>query len=260
MGIVFNEASLSFKLDTENTSYVIGIADEEKFIGHCYYGAKVSDEDMTYLLRTKEAPFVPSKNARERGSFFDFFPAEYPGNGLGDYREGAVEVKAAGGSTAVNFTYEGHNIYCGKKGLPGLPATFGSEKDCQSLEIYAKDRTLGLEAVLTYSVFEKEDVVTRSVSLTNRADTPIHLTKVMSASVDMDDEDYQMISLHGSWARERQIEYRPVAYGRQNAASYKGESSHQEHPFIALASKDVSQDHGKVYAFSRRSRRGSSIR
>lgn len=249
MGIVFNEASLSFKLDTENTSYVIGIADEEKFIGHCYYGAKVSDEDMTYLLRTKEAPFVPSKNARERGSFFDFFPAEYPGNGLGDYREGAVEVKAAGGSTAVNFTYEGHNIYCGKKGLPGLPATFGSEKDCQSLEIYAKDRTLGLEAVLTYSVFEKEDVVTRSVSLTNRADDPIHLTKVMSASVDMDDEDYQMISLHGSWARERQIEYRPVAYGRQNAASYKGESSHQEHPFIALASKDVSQDHGKVYAF-----------
>lgn len=73
MGIVFNEASLSFKLDTENTSYVIGIADEEKFIGHCYYGAKVSDEDMTYLLRTKR---LRSCLLRTRGSevrFLIFF-------------------------------------------------------------------------------------------------------------------------------------------------------------------------------------------
>ncbi|MBD5157713.1 MAG: alpha-galactosidase [Butyrivibrio sp.] len=249
MGIVFNEDSLSFKLDTDNTSYVIGIADEEKFIGHCYYGARVSDDDLTYMLRTAEAPFVPSKNARERGSFFDLFPVEYPGNGLGDYREGAVEVRCPNQSRAVNFTYKGHNIYAGKKALPGLPATFGSENECQSLELYAEDSVLGLEATLVYSVFEKEDVITRSVSVTNRNSEPIHLTKVMSASVDMDDEDYQMISLHGSWARERQIEYRPVAYGRQNAASFKGESSHQEHPFIALASKDIAQDYGKVYAF-----------
>lgn len=249
MGIVFNEDCLSFKLDTDNTSYVIAVADEEKFIGHCYYGAKVSDTDLTYMLRTAESPFVPSKNARERGSFFDFFPNEYPGNGLGDYREGAIEVIAANRSRAVNFTYKGYKIYAGKKALPGLPAAFGGENECQSLEIYAEDSALGLEATLVYSVFEKEDVITRSVSVTNRADTPIHLTKVMSASVDMDDEDYQMISLHGSWARERQIEYRPIAYGRQNAASFKGESSHQEHPFIAIASKDVTQEHGKVYAF-----------
>lgn len=249
MGIVFNEDCLSFKLDTDNTSYVIAVADEEKFIGHCYYGAKVSDTDLTYMLRTAESPFVPSKNARERGSFFDFFPNEYPGNGLGDYREGAIEVIAANQSRAVNFTYKGYKIYAGKKALPGLPAAFGGENECQSLEIYAEDSALGLEATLVYSVFEKEDVITRSVSVTNRADTPIHLTKVMSASVDMDDEDYQMISLHGSWARERQIEYRPIAYGRQNAASFKGESSHQEHPFIAIASKDVTQEHGKVYAF-----------
>lgn len=249
MGIAFHEDSFSFKLDTDNTSYVIGVADDEKFIGHCYYGARVSDQDLTYLLRLGEAPFVPSQNARERGSFFDFFPVEYPGNGLGDYREGAIEALAADGGRAVNFTYKGHRIYSGKKGLPGLPATFGGESECRSLEIDAEDTTLGLEATLLYTVFEKEDVITRSVSVTNRADAPIHLTKVMSASVDLDDEDYQMISLHGSWGRERQIEYRPVAYGRQNAASFKGESSHQENPFIALASKDIAQAHGKVYAF-----------
>lgn len=249
MGIVFDNRDMSFKLDTDNTSYVIAIVDEEQFIGHCYYGARVSDMDMSYMLRTGDAPFVPSKNARERGSFFDALAVEYPGNGLGDYREGAIEVKAADGSTAVNFVYKGHSIYSGKKGLPGLPATFGGERECTSLEIYAEDTVLGLEAVLMYSVFDKDDVITRSVSVTNKADKPIHLTRVMSTSVDMDDEDYQMISLHGSWARERQIDYRSIGYGRQNVASFKGESSHQEHPFIALASKDIAQDYGKVYAF-----------
>lgn len=249
MGITFNEKSLSFKLDTDNTSYVIAVADDEKFIGHCYYGARVSDTDMGYMLRTEEAPFVPSKNARERGSFFDFFPAEYPGNGLGDYRDGAVEVRTENGCRAVNFTYTGHSIYSGKKGIPGLPATFGSEAECASLELYARDEALGLEATLFYTVFEKEDVITRSVSITNRADKPVHLTKVMSAAVDMDNEDYRMLSLHGSWARERQLEYRDIGYGRQSVGSFKGESSHQEHPFIAITSRDIAQEHGKVYAF-----------
>ena len=73
MNITFNEKDRSFKIDTENTSYIIGIADEEGFIGHVYYGSKVEDEPL-YLMRTGEPPFVPSKNNRDRGSFMDTFP------------------------------------------------------------------------------------------------------------------------------------------------------------------------------------------
>lgn len=249
MGIAYNEELKSFKLDTINTSYIIKIVDEEGFVGHCYYGARISDEDAGYLLRTEEAPFVPSKNVRERGSFFDFFNVEYPGNGVGDYREGAIAVKDINGNIAVSMMYEGHNIYKGKKGLPGLPATFGTEDECTTLELYIVDKVLGLKATLFYTVFDKEDVITRSVTVTNASENVIHLTKVLSTSVDIDDEDYQMLSLHGSWARERAIDYRSIGYGRQNVASFKGESSHQEHPFIAVASKKVTQDYGKVYGF-----------
>ncbi len=249
MGIVYNEKLRSFKLDTDSTSYIIKIVDEEGFVGHCYYGARISDEDAGYLLRTEEAPFVPSQNKRERGSFFDFFNVEYPGNGVGDYREGAVSVKDVNGNSAVSLLYEGHSIYAGKKGLKGLPATFGTEDECTTLELYVKDAVIGLKATLFYTVFEKEDVITRSVTLTNESEDVLHLTKVMSASVDMDDEDYQLLSLHGSWARERAIDVRPLGYGRQNVASFKGESSHQEHPFIALTSLHTTQDYGKVYGF-----------
>ena len=104
MNIQFDAEKKVFKLDTANTSYVIALVDEENFIGHAYYGAKISDTDVSYLMRTAEPPFVPSKNNRDRSSFFDTFPMEYPGNGVGDYRESAVEVLDDNRHTAVNLS------------------------------------------------------------------------------------------------------------------------------------------------------------
>ena len=66
----------------------------------------------------------------------------------------------------------------------------------------------------------------------------------------MDDRNFEMISLAGSWARERHIQRNSLTYGRQNVASFKGESSHQEHPFIALVTPETTQDTGEVYAMN----------
>ena len=139
---------------------------------------------------------------------------EYPGNGVGDYRESAVAVLDANGNTAVQPLYVKHEIYAGKPGIPGLPATF-------ALEITAEDAVLRLEVKLYYTAFTDVDIITRSVRVTNRAKEPIFLTKVMSAALDMDAEDYEMLTLHGSWGRERQIERRKIGYGRQNVASVR---------------------------------------
>ena len=247
--IRYYEKKRIFKLDTPHTSYVIGIVDEENFIGHAYYGPSISDADVGALMRTDEPPFVPSKNNRDRSSFLDAFPSEYPGNGVGDYRESAIEVLDANGNTAVQPLYVKHEIYAGKPGIPGLPATFADDGDCETLEITAEDAVLHLEVKLYYTAFSDVDVITRSVRVKNLAKEPIFLTKVMSAALDMDAEDYEMLTLHGSWARERQIEQRKIGYGRQNVASTRGESSHQEHPFVALVSENCDQEHGRVYGF-----------
>ena len=105
MGITYFEKERIFKLDTKNTSYLIGITDEENFIGHIYYGKKLEDHNLAYLLRTEESPYVPSVNARDRVSFLDSFPMEYPGHGTGDYREAAFRVKTQAGHTAVSYTH-----------------------------------------------------------------------------------------------------------------------------------------------------------
>ena len=247
MNIQFDAEKKVFKLDTENTSYVIAIVDEEGFLGHVYYGAKISDTDVSYLLRTTENPFVPSKNNRDRSSFLDTFPMEYPGNGVGDYRESAIAVKDKNGHSAVQPLYKAHRIFNGKEKIQGLPASFAKEEECKTLEIVLEDAVLQLEVTLVYTVFKGSDVITRSVRVKNNAKEAVCLTKVLSMAFDMDCEDYEMLTLHGSWARERQIERRAIGYGKQSVGSTRGESSHQEHPFLALVSEDATQDQGSVY-------------
>ena len=248
MAITYNEQLKIFKLDTANTSYMIGIVDEEQFVGHIYYGAKIRMQDATYLMHTMENPLVPSINNRERCSFLDTFPMEYPGHGAGDYREGCIRVKTKAGHSVVGLQYESYKILDEKPALEGLPSSFAGNEACQTLVLTCKDSILDLEVELLYSVFEKEDIITRSVRVINHSADPIYLTKVYSACVDMDDRDYEWLTLHGSWARERQIERKKLGYGKQSVGSLRGESSHQEHPFIAWMDPDTTQTQGDVYA------------
>ena len=247
MSIRYDEANRIFELDTRNTSYRIGIADEEGFVGHIYYGQKIRPQKCDQFLRMCEAPFVPSKNNRERCSFMDTFPTEYSGNGIGDYRESCIAVKTANGSRTVDLKFVDYDIVNGKPGISGLPASFAGEEEVQTLVVHMMDGGCGIDVDLIYSVFEDEDVITRSVSVKNAGDRDIRLTKVYSACIDMDDEDFEMLTLHGSWARERQIERRPIAYGKQSVSSLRGESSHQDHPFMAWMTKGTDQTTGDVY-------------
>ena len=91
-------------------------------------------------------------------------------------------------------------------------------------------------------------MITRSVKVINEGEEPVYLTKVYSACLDMDNKDFEAISLHGSWARERQIQSVPVSHGKYSVESIRGESSHQDHPFMALKTKNATQETGEVYA------------
>ncbi len=248
--ITYNEKQRVFQLDTPNTTYMIGIVDEENFIGHIYYGRKLKNADASYLMRTDEPPFVPSKNNRERCSFYDCFPFEYPTAGLGDYREGCIGVRTAAGHAGAMLSYVSHEIVAGKPELEGLPATFGTEEDCTTLRLLCEDKYVGMQVELLYTVFRDTDAITRSVRVTNVGTEHFYLTKVYSACIDMDNRDYDMVSLHGSWARERHIQRKTLGYGIQNVSSFRGESSHQDHPFLALADKNATQENGEIYAMN----------
>ncbi len=236
-----------FKLDTTHTTYLIGISDEG-YVGHAYYGRRLKGFGGKYRLRMEEPPFTPSVNKREKNSFLDCFPMEYSTGGVGDYRESCLNVRNESGSMGSELLYESHEVSEGKPALPGLPASFGERGDVETLEIVLRDTALELKVILSYSVFEREDVITRNVRIENEGTGSLRLEKMLSACLDMDNRDFEMLTLCGSWARERYIQRNRICPGKQLVSSTKGESSHQEHPFLALVTPEAAQETGEVYA------------
>ncbi|MCR5771233.1 MAG: alpha-galactosidase [Butyrivibrio sp.] len=250
MNIRFNEKDRLFVIDTDNTSYVISAIGEEGLLGHLYYGDKIAYEDVPYLLTMPKNQEAPTRTMCDRSSFLDRYPFEYTSDNVGDYRKSGIEITDHNGHSALLLSYESHQIFKGKKKLENLPATFGTDTDSMSLEIVLKDKVTGLKAVLSYSIFEGLDTIIRSVKLINDSDNDMFIDKVMSMTMDMNQEDYKLLTLHGSWARERMMDFRDIGYGDVSIESFRGESSHQFQPFMALVQNGDSQDTGKVYGFS----------
>lgn len=238
-----------FKLDTPFSTYCIGVVDGI-YLGHLYYGKRINDYRIGHILRVDEMPWVPSKNNRDKSSFLDSFPMEFPTHGIGDYREDCLSVESVNGNFAVGLEYDSYEIIKGKKKLSSLPQTFGEENEVTTLILHCIDRPLGLAVDLLYSVFEDVDVITRSVVVTNKSQDEIFIKKIYSSCLDMDNENFVSVSLHGSWARERNIVETPVNTTRISIDSVRGESSHQVNPFLMIKSNNATDETGDVYAMN----------
>ena len=250
INIFYNEKDKAFKLRANNTDYMMKVC-EEGYLAHIYYGNKVPDEDLTYLLRLDESPFTPATNDRDRASFMDTLPFEYPCFGIGDYRESAFKIMDANGMSTCDLRYVSHKMYEGKPKLEGLPATFATEESgCSTLEITMYDKYADIEVVLIYTAFNKLDVITRSAVITNKGEKPFKITRALSACVDFDTDKMDMITLNGSWARERAVERCRLHHAKQLVDSCKGESSHQNNPFVALCDNNADEDKGEVFGFN----------
>ena len=250
MPISYNERERVFRLDTPHTTYLCGLVGSEGFLGQIYYGPKIPDNNMRYLLRLEDWPFPPDVNPRERVSFYDSFPFEYPSWGGGNFREPCLRLRTAAGGGNCELFYESHSISSGKPPLEGLPAAYGSVERCATLEIVLRDPALDLRVHLLYTVFDDVDAICRSARIENDGGKALDLTAALSAALELDDDGFDIITLHGSWAREQTIDRRPLASGKQGAFSLRGISSHQFHPFLALCEHTTTQERGLAYGMS----------
>lgn len=249
--IKFNEKNKIFAIETKNCGYYIGICDEENFLGHIHFGEKLSlEDDLKYKLRIDEHPFLPSSNNRDRLAFNDSFPWEYPCGGLGDYSESCLEILNEKGQNACSLEYFSHDIISEKKSLVGLPSLFSGTAKAESLIIHCRDKILNLEVDLIYSIFDDSDAIIRSVKIKNQGNQNLKIKKALSACIQMDNQNFDFISLHGAWGRERHIEKTPLLHGKLSVSSSRGITSPQRNNFFALSEKNANYDFGNVYGFS----------
>ena len=228
-----------FHLRNRHISYALCVMPEGP-LAHLYFGPRLSRLNPDPVLRA--AGSGDTKNFRLQECGLDRLPQEYPVWGLGDQREGALTVETADGAWTADLRFEAAGIQSGKPALPGLPATFG--EDCQTLTVTLKDALTGLQAELSYTVFEDCDAIARSARILNAGDRPVTLTNAMSLCLEMPDSRWDLITLSGSWARERAICRRALMPGHQGVATLCGASSLQQSPFLALARPDTQEDRG----------------
>ncbi|MCI1774584.1 MAG: alpha-galactosidase [Paenibacillus lautus] len=251
MSIHFHEDLGIFHLQSDRSSYVIELV-RGVYPAHAYWGRRIRDNRVLGLLeRRGRASFSPMPFREDASFSLDSLPQEYPGYGSGDFRQPAYQVQLANGTTVTEAEYVRHRIYSGKPKLEGLPAVYTEQDDeADTLELELVDRVSGLTIYLSYTVMKAFDAISRSVSFRNDSKENMTLLRAMSASVDMDHSRYDLLHLHGAWARERHVQRRRLSPGMQGIESRRGSSSHNHNPFLALLSEGAGEEFGEVYGFS----------
>ncbi len=249
MSIQVFEKENIFKLDTGNTSYIMSVMDDGHLL-HLYYGAKLNEADLTYLGTPHSRV---SFWAIQPGSDYsaDSMALEYSGSGTADLRPCSVTTVDEDGDNVTDLRYDSYTLSSGKPKLPGLPCVYLNEgQEAQTLCITLKDAVKDLYVDLYYTVFAFSNAISRFTVIRNEGKQAEILEKAMTSTLQFHGKDYDLIHLHGAWAREFNVERSPISHTTQVISSFRGSSSHIANPFAVIAKKDAGEDSGEVYGMN----------
>ena len=126
-----------------------------------------------------------------------------------------------------------------------MPALYDTEEEKgETLVITMTEKASDIVLKLFYGVFEKENVITRAARLENHGETAIELEKMLSFSMDLMYENYEMIYFSGRHAMERTAERIPVQHAKVEIGSTRGTSSHHYNPAVILCEEGAGETHG----------------
>lgn len=251
MPIIFHKESGEFHLYNKEISYIIKLLPNNQ-LGNLYFGKVINDRTSFSHLLQKSPRSLSAYVFEDDPSFsLQYTMQEYPSYGNTDFRYPAFEIKQKNGSRISCFEYQRHEILTGKKNLKGLPATYVEDAcEADTLEITLFDEVIQTELILSYTIFNNYSAIARNVQFINKGEHEIVLERVMSASIDFPDSNFEMINLSGAWSRERHIRTRRLQQGIQSIYSMRGISSAEHNPFIALKRPNTDEHSGEVYGFS----------
>ncbi|KEO79908.1 alpha-galactosidase [Paenibacillus polymyxa] len=250
MAIYIDKEKLLFHLQGSNTSYVMQVL-RGGYLSHLYWGKKIQNYRGSNKIIFMDRGFSPNPDGEDRAFSLDTIPQEYPSFGNSDFRIPAYQIQLENGSTVTDFRYKEHRVFQGKPKLKGLPSTYAEDDgEVATLEIVLEDPLIDVKVVLSYSLYQKRDVITRSVRFENEGRQQLKLLRALSASVDFRDDEYELITLYGAHNNEKNIARRKILPGIQMVDSCRGASSPQQAPFMALVRKGTDEEQGEVYAFN----------
>lgn len=251
MSINVNQDSREFHLFNEHVSYIFRVLEKSNQLEHLYFGKRIKHrESFKHLI---EREIRPSCNMfdGDHTSSLEHIKQEYPSFGTTDYRFPAHMITNKIGSQITNYQYHSFELIPGKPKLPNLPATYVENDDeAETLEITLVDDVLKSKLILSYTIYKDRSVICRNARFINEGEEPFYINSAMSTSIDLPDDQYEMLHLAGAWAREAHVESQKISKGIQSIYSARGASSHAHNPFLALKRLGATEHDGEVYGFS----------
>ena len=242
---IINVTDKQFQLNTKGTSYVMH--NENGVLCHSYYGKRLPDCDHSYMVKRCRYNGDIQSCISENIPTLENALLEYPAFGEGGITAPAIEVLNADGTNFIDLRVTDYCIYNGKPQIEGLPASYAENGDnVQTLEVKTIDSVSNINVSLFYAVFYDYDVITRWVKITNDGENTVTLLRALSGNIAFDNNNFDVISNFGTWARERQIERAPLLRTGAVIESNCGSSSNYANPFMILAEHNTNEDRGEA--------------
>lgn len=236
-----------FHLHNGLISYILSVEDGG-LLAHLYFGKYVNQyHGERHYPRMDRSHSGNLPEATDRLFSKDTLLQEYSGNNTGDNRLPACVIRTANGARTVDFRYVGYQIINGKPNISGLPHAYvENDQEAQTLVVTMRDATIDAKLVLYYTIYRDRQVITRHVELKNESSSSFSIEKIASMQMDLPKQNLDVISLPGSYARERQIERQPLRRGLTQFESRRGSSSHHMNPFVALVAPNTNEFDGEA--------------
>ncbi len=248
MAICFDTESKTFWLDGKGVSYSffvnsLGVAE------HLYFGKTIPHDSLMlyrYYGGLQNAIRPQGVPEDERIWSYNYMRTELSFFGTGDYREPCVLVDHASGDRLSDLLYVGHDIVKKKPGISGMPSLSGGE----TLILHLADRTNGFAADLYYTVYSDVPVIARRIVYRNGGSAAATLRRAYSFTMGLDGQNYDVISLWGSWAHERFMQRTPIQQGTIVIDSKATTSSPVLNPLLIVCEKGADEHYGEVFGFN----------
>ncbi|WP_158909869.1 alpha-galactosidase [Granulicella sp. L56] len=207
--IRFDAATHIFRIDAADTSYVLGI-NENQQVQSLYWGKRLGADDS-----------FPSAKAMPGAAAFDLpittTPHEFVGWGGGLYVEPDLKITFPDGNRDLALKYVSHRI------------------DGNKLDIVMKDISREVYVTLQYQADPETGILRRSADIENRTDAPFTIEQVAAATWNLPrDTGYRLRYLTGRWAGEWNVQEQAVHPGKTVLESRRGTTGAQNNPWFAI--------------------------
>jgi len=214
--LVLQAAFAGEVLNTKSTTLVLD-AQQGKELRIVYYGSLLKQADIEQLGA-----------AGVRGQ------AAYPAHGLIGKSEEAVSIIQADGNMTLDLKVES--------------VSTSSWADGQIIAITSKDAVYPISVVSYFKSYEKEDMISTWVEITNNGKKPVKLTRFDSGCLPIRVGDVWISHLYGSWANEGRVDEEPLTHGMKvikNRDGVRNAATAHSEVMISLDGKP-SESNGRV--------------